>query len=109
LSQEQAIQQSELKGTTTLLIKAMTVNNGPVIFFAGSTKNNRIVLYAYDRLNGEQIAKTYFGHTHIYEVSALSVTDDDGLALLGSTFAAGQLGRICLFKLSKTDLEILCQ
>lgn len=102
-------QQFELNDSAPVCIKAMTVNDTPVVFFAGSAKNNRIVLYAYI-LSSEQtmtVAKEYFGHTHIYEAAALIETSNNGLAILGSTYIAGQLGRICLFKLSKTDLETI--
>ena len=76
-----------------------------VVFFTGSAKSNRIVLYAFDYWTGEYINKKYFGHTHVYEASGLIGTRDNGLAILGTTYAAGRLGRICLFKLSKSELQ----
>jgi hypothetical protein len=36
-----------------------------------------------------------------------STTKDGGLIVLGSTFITGRFARLALFKLSKTDLEML--
>lgn len=99
------IEQLELRESSTVCIKSMDVNNRPVVFFVGSAKSNRIVLYTYNLSDGRFSPKKYFGHTHIYEASALIETIDNGLAILGTTYVAGQLGRLCLFKLSKTDLD----
>jgi hypothetical protein len=107
---EEGDPQTELIASKAAYVKIMDVNSKRIVFFAGSSKDNRIVLYAYDYSIGDSsgdkyLSKKYFGHTHIYEAAGLIETDDRGLAILCTTFVAGRLGRICLFKLSKTDLE----
>ena len=96
----------ELFTTKPVYIKTMVVNGIKISFFAGSAKNNKIVLYAYDWSTPTLLNQKYFGHTNIYEASGLIGTSDGGLAILGTTYSTGLwLGRICLFKLSKAELE----
>jgi hypothetical protein len=110
---ENVHEQSELIESKPVFIKTMPVDGQKMIFFLGSSKNNRIVLYAYDGdpqngiLKKRFKEKMYFGHTHIFEAEALIETKDNALAILGTTYVAGQLGRICVFKLSKEELENL--
>ncbi|MCP4215868.1 MAG: hypothetical protein GY765_14540 [bacterium] len=99
------IPQSELNESKPVLVKHIIVNGNTIAFFAGSARNNQIVLYAYDFTTGDYITKKYFGSTHSYEATALIETTDTGLAIVGTTYVAGQLGRLCLFKLSTSDLE----
>jgi hypothetical protein len=99
--------QYELIYSKPIYVKTMNVNQQKAVFFVGSATNDKIVLYAYDFDTGSLVAKEYFGHTNVYESAGLIETDDGGLAILGTTHMAGLLGRICLFKLSKQDLEDL--
>lgn len=99
--------QAELKIDEKICINIMDVDGQSIVFFAGSTKNNRIVLYLYDRSTGGYINKAYFGHTHIYEAADLISTGDNGMAILGTTFVAGRQGRFCLIKLSQQELREL--
>ncbi|MCP5108500.1 MAG: hypothetical protein GY950_34260 [bacterium] len=97
-------QQPELNDSKWVYIEIMNVNDEPVVFFAGTTKNNQIVLYAYKRSSREPLQKKYFGEIQTYEASGLIGTQDRGLAVLGTTCVADQLNRICLFKLSEEEL-----
>lgn len=105
--------QPELIDTKPVFIKMMMVKGQKVVFFLGSAKNNKIVLYAYTDEPGKGLLrdrfknKLYFGNTHIFEAEGLIETKDNGLAILGTTYVAGQLGRLCVFKLSKEKLEKL--
>ncbi|NIM11148.1 MAG: hypothetical protein GTO45_04110 [Candidatus Aminicenantes bacterium] len=99
--------QFELVPSKPVYMKTMNVNEQKAVFFVGSGKNDKIVLYAYDWSTGSFAAKEYFGHTNVYESAGLIETGDGGLAILGTTYLAGQLGRICIFKLSKQELEDL--
>jgi len=65
-------------------------------------------LYAYEKSSGDFLNNRYFGDIRIYEAAGLIDTYDGGLAILGNTFVMDQLGRICVFKLSKTEVEDLC-
>lgn len=99
--------QFELVPSKPVYMKTMNVNEQKAVFFVGSGRNDKIVLYAYDLSTGSLAAKKYFGHTNVYESAGLIETGDGGLAVLGTTYLAGQLDRICLFKLSKQELEDL--
>ena len=100
------ILQPDLIDSERVYVKGMNVNDKQVVFFAGSNRNNQIVLYAYNRSNRDFINKIYFGYyTQIHEAAGLIETNDGGLAILGTTYVVGRLGRICLFKLSKAELE----
>jgi hypothetical protein len=102
---EKGQRQSELIPSKAVFTRRMRLNNKEIAFFVGSSKNNKIVLYCYNRATETRLNKKYFGHTHIYEASGLITTDEGGLAILGTTFVAAHLGRICLFKLSREELE----
>lgn len=99
--------QDELDELKPVFIKSMKVNGEKIAFFAGTTRKNQIVLYAYDYNynEGDFLNKRYFGETRIYEAAGLIETGDNGLAILGSTYIVDQFKRICLIKLSKADLE----
>jgi hypothetical protein len=94
--------QMELEVTKPIFLETMELNEKEIVFFAGSAKNNQIVLYAYDGRvpGGRPMDKRYFGAAHQYEAAALIKTWDGGLAILGTTYVASRLARICLFKLS---------
>lgn len=97
--------QFELIETKTVYIKTMEVDDQQVVFFVGSSKEGKIVLYAYGHSSRTLLDKKYFGETNIYEAAGLTGENDGGLAILGTTYIDGQLGRICLFKLSQAELE----
>lgn len=96
---------SELDESKAVYMGAHHVNDRQIVFFAGSARNNQIVLYAYERFTGEPKGERYFGHFHRYEACGLAITNDGGLAILGTTYFMGRYKRICLFKLSKAELE----
>jgi hypothetical protein len=102
---ESEVERFELNESTPVCIETIDLNDRILVFFVGSAKNNRIVLYPYSLSEGKFMDKRYYGHTHIYEASSLIGTGDNGLAIMGNTYVAGQLGRIYLFKLSKAEIE----
>jgi hypothetical protein len=101
-------EQSELLTSKPVYIKTRFVEGKEIVFFAAADRKNKIVLYAYEKSSGDFLNKRYFGDIRIYEAAGLIDTYDGGLAILGNTFVMDQLGRICVFKLSKTEVEDLC-
>jgi len=97
--------QSELLESKPVYIMTMNVNGQKTVFFAGSTRSDKIVLYAYEWSTRGYLDTRYFGHTRPFEPSGLIQTGDGGLVILGTTYVMDRFGRICLFKLSKTELE----
>ena len=47
----------------------------------------------------------YLGFSNPFEVASLIRTEDEGLLVCGTTYLAGRFPRICLFKLSKENVE----
>ena len=81
------------------------MNGQTIVFFAGSSKSDQIVLYTYSVSSGICLDKKYFGGTRFYEAAGLIKTADGGIEILGTTYLASLFDRICLFKLSKEELE----
>ena len=98
-------EQFELIESKPVFIKTMKVKEREIVFFSGSSKNNKIVLYAYESSTGDLLGKNYYGDVRLYEICGLLQTADSGLAILSTTFYFDIFNRICLFKLSNEDLE----
>lgn len=107
MNKANGILRTELDIDKKVFVEGINVNGKRIVCFAGTTKNNQIVLYTYDRSTGSCLNREYFGDIHIYEAAGLIGTRGGGLVILGTTYIAGQLGRICLFKLSKDELDEL--
>ncbi|MEP2275798.1 MAG: hypothetical protein ABJH98_10105 [Reichenbachiella sp.] len=86
----------------------MTLGNADYIIIATTTKNQQIALHFYDN-TGAYIAVDYLGFSSPYQLGAIQVTSDNGLAILGSTQVAGKFQRLCLFKKSESELNDLVQ
>ncbi|SMD38847.1 hypothetical protein SAMN04488029_3906 [Reichenbachiella faecimaris] len=86
----------------------MTLGSSDYIIMATTTKNQQIVLHFYDNA-GAYVAVDYLGFSSPYQLGAIHVTSDNGLAILGSTQVAGKFQRLCLFKKSENELKDLVQ
>lgn len=106
---EEKHSQPELLETKPVYITNAAVNGQEIIFFVGTTRADKVVLYAYSFKKDMFLGKRYFGDIRLYEASGLINTDDQGLAILGITYVIDFYKRICLFKLSKTELEEMSQ
>lgn len=78
------------------------------VIIATTTKNQQIALHFYDN-TGAYIAVDYLGFSNPYQLGAVQVTADNGLAILGSTQVAGKFQRLCLFKKSEGEIKDLVQ
>ncbi|WP_422362427.1 hypothetical protein [Reichenbachiella sp.] len=81
----------------------ITLNESDYIIIATTTKNQQIVLHFYDN-TGAYVGVDYLGFSSPYQLGAIQVTSDNGLAILGSIQVAGKFQRICLFKKSEKQL-----
>jgi hypothetical protein len=97
----------ELLATKAVCIKTIPVNGSEIVFFAATNNDNQIILYAYEKSTREYISEKEFGDIRLYEAVDLIETLDGGLAILGVTSVVDQLDRICLFKLSKAEVEAM--
>jgi hypothetical protein len=57
--------------------------------------------------NGSLLGIDYQGFANPYSVSDLTITEDNGLAIVGTTSIAGRFSRICLIKLSEEEMREL--
>lgn len=82
----------------------VTLHDVDYTIIATTTKNQQIVLHIYDAASGDYVAVDYLGYSNPYQLGALTLTQDNGLAVLGSTQVVGKFQRLCLFKLSEGEL-----
>jgi hypothetical protein len=75
-----------------------------ILVYASDTKSKQIGLFFYDQATGEFLSSRYLGFSNPFEIAAIIETDDDGIAVCGTTWIAGRFPRICLFKISKEAL-----
>lgn len=86
----------------------VTLNDSDYVIIATTTKNQQIVLHFYDN-TGAYVGVDYLGFSSPYQLGAIQVTADNGLAILGSIQVAGKFQRMCLFKKSEGELVDLVQ
>ena len=82
-----------------------TIDSKQVLIYASDTKSKQIGLLFYEEASGTFISSRYLGFSNPYEVASLLQTSDEGLAVCGTTYAAGRFPRICILKLSKEQLN----
>lgn len=83
---------------------SITLNASDYIVIASTTKNQQIVLHFFDETTGDYVGVNYYGFSNPYQLGSMTVTADNGLAILGSTQVAGKFQRLCLFKVSEDEL-----
>ncbi|MBL3657347.1 hypothetical protein [Fulvivirga sediminis] len=97
----------ELVNNAPVTVKSVSIKGKEIALFASNTKNGQIVMLAFDAANGVLVGTKYLGFGNTYEVSAFSETEDEGLVVLGHSYLTGRFARICVFKLSKEELDEL--
>jgi hypothetical protein len=94
----------ELVSNAKVKILRTTIKQKSILIFASDTKSRQIGLLFYDESNGNFYGTQYLGFSNPFELSGLTQTSDEGLAVCGTTYVAGRFPRACLFKLSKDEL-----
>jgi hypothetical protein len=95
----------ELIPNAKIKILRATANGKAVVIYGSDTRSKQIGLYFYDEANGAFLSSRYLGFSNPYEFSSVIATTDGGLAVCGTTYLAGRFPRICIFKLSKDDVD----
>ena len=95
----------ELVANANVRILRSTIKDVSTLIFASDTKAKQIALLFYDEATGALKGSHYLGFSNPFEVASLIQTEDEGLLVCGTTYLAGRFPRICLFKLSKEELE----
>jgi hypothetical protein len=95
----------ELVDNANVRILRATIDSKQVLIYASDTKSKQIGLLFYEEATGTFISSRYLGFSNPYEVASLLQTSDEGLAVCGTTYAAGRFPRICIIKISKEQLN----
>ncbi len=94
----------ELVANAPVKIIRVTISTRKIALYGSDSRSTQIVLYGYDESNGEFIGSRYLGFSNPFEIASMLSTTDGGLAVCGTTFAAGRFPRICIFKLSNEEV-----
>jgi hypothetical protein len=97
---------SELAEDASVQSLSATLNGENVVVFASQTKSNQLVLYFFNHADGKLKATKNLTSTHPVSIAAMTVTSDNGLALLAQTYVAGRFPRIALFKVAPGDIPL---
>ncbi len=97
----------ELAANATVRILSANVKSKGILVFATDTRSKQIGLFFYDQATGEFLNSRYLGFSNPFEVGSITSTADGGLMVSGTTYLAGRFPRICLLKISKSELESL--
>ncbi|MBC8110979.1 MAG: hypothetical protein H7Y04_07970 [Verrucomicrobia bacterium] len=97
----------ELNKFARIIIKKATIAGKNVVLYGTDTKNGQMVIFAYDEATGNLLGSRYIGSNNTFQMGGFTLTQDEGMAISGAIFVAGRFSRICLFKLTKSDLEKL--
>ena len=95
----------ELDQNARVSIRNLTIKGKSVALYASDTKGKQLVLYAYDINTGNLIGSKHWGYANPLEMAGYTTTSDNGMAIACTQYVAGRLPRICIIKLSNTDLE----
>lgn len=88
-------------------IRRLSIDGENYILYGSDSRSKQIVLYLYKESDGSFIGSKYLGFSNPFELASMRTTEDDGLAVLGTTYVAGRFPRICLFKLSPEELRAM--
>jgi hypothetical protein len=97
----------ELVPNANVRIIRSVINATNTLIYGSDTKSKQIGLLFYDEATGALVGSHYLGFSNPFEVASLIQTEDEGLAVCGTTYLAGRFPRICLFKISKDDLAAM--
>lgn len=94
----------ELVPDAKIKILRATIDGKNTLIYGSDTKSAQIGLLFYDEATGEYYGTRYLGFSNPFNIASVIQTDDEGLAVCGTTYVAGRFPRICIFKLSKEEL-----
>ncbi|WP_052430185.1 hypothetical protein [Sporocytophaga myxococcoides] len=95
----------ELKPDANVVLKNCALNNGNTLVYGSDTKSGQIALYFYDVNSGMLLGNKYLGSMNPYTLAGYTVANDKSLVVAGTTWIAGRFPRICIFKVSKEELD----
>jgi hypothetical protein len=94
----------ELSPNAPVRIVVAPVNGKDVILYGSNTRSKQIALFGYDRTSGVLVGSRYLGFSNPFEIASIAKTKDGGIVVCGTTYVAGRFPRICIFKISSSEL-----
>ena len=94
----------EFNRDARVLVQKETINGKSVLIYSSDTRSGQLALYFYDANTGKFIATKHLGYSNTFIMGNCTKTIDEGLAIVGVTYLSGRFPRLCMFKVSKTDL-----
>jgi hypothetical protein len=88
-----------------VILKRLTVAGKNIILYGSNNNAGQICLYAYDEASGALIGTKHLGYANAFQLGDFIVTQDNGLAVAGTSYLSNRFARICIFKLSASELE----
>ncbi len=95
----------ELTADAPVRILEASFNGKNNLIYGSNNKSKQIALFIYDQATGEFLGSRYLGFSNPFEIANLITTSDGGIAICGTTYAAGRFPRICLFKIGKEEFN----
>lgn len=95
----------EIAEYATTKVKVIEANGKEVVVFGSTTREGRIVLIAYDPIDGTFLGSNYFGFSVPHEFGNFIQTADNGLAIVGTAYVSGRFKRTSFFKVSSSSLS----
>src|SRR5690606_21090944 len=80
----------ELIPDAPVRILRATIGSTNALIFASDTRSKQIGLFFYNEADGAFISGRYLGFSNPFEIGALTLTDDGGLAVCGTPYLAGR-------------------
>ncbi len=95
----------ELVPNAPVHILKANIHNKNILIYASNTLGRQIALFNFDQASAAFLGSRYLGFSNPFEVANLISTADGGVAICGTTYAAGRFPRICLFKISGDEFS----
>jgi hypothetical protein len=96
----------EIDPNYPVFIQSLSHRGKNYLLYMGTTWNGRILMVSF-QMDGEikPVQKKYLGFNSFYEARSFVRTDDEGFAVLGTTYTAGRFSQLVLFKFSEENLR----
>jgi hypothetical protein len=95
----------ELASNSPVKVLRLVIDGKEQLAYTSYTRSRQIAILAYDPANGSFLGSKYLGFSNPFEVASMVQTRDGGLAVCGTTYVAGRFPRICIFKLTASELS----
>lgn len=87
------------------VVKQLSIAGKDLLVYGATTQSGQMALYFYEAGSGNFVAAKYLGYAHPYILSNMAVTNDGALIVTGTVIFEGRFPRICVFKLSESQLD----